>query len=69
MKFFTKKNRAAKKWHSRAMIIDVSKTRITFINSTEFSDSQELSSGSPQVPNEPVSQPQSSDKSEYQPLF
>jgi len=69
MKFFTKKNRAVKKWHSRAMVIDVSKTRITFINSTELSDSKELGSCSPQVPNEPVSQPQSSDKSEYQPLF
>ena len=32
MKFFTKKSKAVKKWHSRAMIIDLSKTRVTFLS-------------------------------------
>ncbi len=35
MKFFTKRNKAVKKWRSRAMIIDVSKTRVTFSRSTD----------------------------------
>jgi hypothetical protein len=33
MKFFTKKSRAVKNWHSRAMVIDLSKTRVTFLTS------------------------------------
>ena len=35
MKFFKRKNKAAKKWHSRAMIIDVNKTRVTFSGALE----------------------------------
>jgi hypothetical protein len=32
MRFFTRKSKAVKNWHSRAMIIDLSKTKVTFIN-------------------------------------
>jgi hypothetical protein len=36
MKFFTKKGKAVKKWHSRAMVIDLSKTKVTFISRQEL---------------------------------
>jgi hypothetical protein len=35
MRFFKKKNRAVKRWHSRAMVIDLSRTRVTFLTSEE----------------------------------
>lgn len=38
MKFFNRKGKAIKKWHSRAMIIDLSKTKVTFINTEEPDD-------------------------------
>jgi hypothetical protein len=69
MRFFKKRNRAVKKWHSRAMVIDVSKTRVTFIRSDELSDPEELGGDSPQLDEEVVSQPRDADKTEYQPWF
>lgn len=36
MKFFQRKNKAIKKWHSRAMIIDLSKTKVTIIRKREL---------------------------------
>jgi hypothetical protein len=47
MKFFTKKSKAVKKWHSRAMIIDLSKTRVTFLSREEFE-----ANASPQIDGE-----------------
>jgi hypothetical protein len=38
MKFFTKKSKAVKKWHSRAMIIDLSKTRVTFLSREDLNE-------------------------------
>jgi hypothetical protein len=38
MKFFQRKNRAIKKWHSRAMLIDLRKTKVTIINAGELND-------------------------------
>jgi len=32
MRFFTRKSKAVKNWHSRAMIIDLSKTKVIIIN-------------------------------------
>jgi hypothetical protein len=32
MRFFNKKRKAVKRWHSRAMIIDLRKTKVTIIN-------------------------------------
>ena len=32
MRFLSRKRKAVKNWHSRAMIIDLSKTKVTFIN-------------------------------------
>jgi len=31
MKFFGRKYKARKKWHSKAMVIDLSKTKVTLI--------------------------------------
>jgi hypothetical protein len=39
MKFFHRKGKAIKKWHSRAMLIDLRKTRITIINTGELKTS------------------------------
>ena len=36
MRFFTKKNKAIKNWHSRAMVIDLSKTKVIMINKTDL---------------------------------
>jgi hypothetical protein len=36
MKFFTKRSKAVKKWHSRAMVIDLSKTRVMFLSREDF---------------------------------
>jgi hypothetical protein len=36
MRFFTKKNKAIKNWHSRAMIIDLSKTKVIMINTADL---------------------------------
>ncbi len=38
MKFFQKKNKAVKRWHSRAMLIDLRKTKVTFIHTGEPDD-------------------------------
>jgi hypothetical protein len=38
MRFFTRKSKAIKNWHSRAMTIDLSKTTVTFINTEEPDD-------------------------------
>jgi hypothetical protein len=31
MKLFKRKNNSVKKWHSRAMIVDLSKTKVIFV--------------------------------------
>jgi hypothetical protein len=31
LKFFTRKRKAVKKWHSRAMLIDLRKTKLTIV--------------------------------------
>jgi len=36
MKFFTRKSKAVKNWHSRAMIIDLSKTKVIMINTADL---------------------------------
>ena len=36
MRFFTKKNKAIKNWHSRAMVIDLSKTKVIMINTADL---------------------------------
>jgi len=36
MRFFTKKSKAIKNWHSRAMVIDLSKTKVIMINKTNL---------------------------------
>jgi hypothetical protein len=69
MKFFARKNRAVKRWHSRAMVIDVSKTRVTFIKSEKLIDIEESGNDPEQIADDVVSQPRNTDKSEYQPLF
>ena len=38
MKFFARKSKAIKKWHSRAMIIDLSKTKVTFVRTDKPDD-------------------------------
>jgi hypothetical protein len=38
MKFFQKKSKAVKRWHSRAMLIDLRKTKVTIIYSGEPED-------------------------------
>jgi hypothetical protein len=45
MRFFKKKNQAAKRWHSRAMVIDLSKTRVTFTTSEEHALSERNGKG------------------------
>jgi len=46
---FLKKNKALKKWRSRAMIIDLSKTRVTFSRSTDELIDLEASDDSTEV--------------------
>ncbi len=38
MKFFQKKSKAVKRWHSRAMLIDLRKTKVTIIHAGEPDD-------------------------------
>jgi hypothetical protein len=51
------------------MIIDVSKTRVTFIKSEKLIDIEESGNDPEQIADDVVSQPRNTDKSEYQPLF
>ncbi len=36
MRFFTKKSKAIRNWHSRAMVIDLSKTKVIMINTADL---------------------------------
>jgi hypothetical protein len=55
MRFFKKRHRAVKNWHSRAMVIVLSRTRVTFENSTysasaltnDVTDDELLDQGTP----------------------
>ncbi len=38
MKFFRKKSKAIKAWHSRAMLIDIRKTKVTIVRVGEPDD-------------------------------
>lgn|SRR5512136_2029944 len=69
MKFFTKKNKAAKKWHSRAMIIDVNKTRVTFSGALEELIDMEESNDSAQASVEESSLPSTANVEGYQNWF
>lgn len=69
VKFFKKKSKAVKNWRSRAMIIDVSKTRVMFIRSNDLGNSAETENDQDQMDDETGPQPLNIDKSEYQPLF